>query len=170
MPDALTVSAVAWTRVVLATAVAAAGSIPDTLSDRHRALYLLAGLVWVPWSVVVLFASETPGRRVALVGGPLSDLVVLFACQALAPGAAEAVLSGYLVVVAFAAYTLGRRVAGALAGGALTLTLLAWALADDADRIPAGVIAMFAVSSVAIVVLIQRTSLLQAREAQRAAR
>ncbi|MEN3271834.1 MAG: two-component system, OmpR family, phosphate regulon sensor histidine kinase PhoR [Actinomycetota bacterium] len=170
MPDTLTVSAVAWARVVIATAVAAAGSIPDTLSDRHRALFLFAGLVWVPWSVVVLFASETQGRRVALVGGPLGDLVVLFACQVLAPGSAEAVLSGYLVVVAFAAYTLGRRVAGLLAGGALTLTLLAWALAKDADRIAAGVIAMFAISSVAIVVLIQRTSLLQQREAQRAAR
>lgn len=163
-------SAVAWARVVIATAVAAAGSIPDTLSGHHRALFLLAGLVWVPWSVVVLFASETPGRRLALVGGPLGDLVVLFACQVLAPGAAEAVLSGYLVVVAFAAYSLGRRVAGVLAGGALTLTVLAWSIAGDADRVQPGVIAMFAVSSIAIVVLIQRTSLLQAREAQRAAR
>jgi PAS domain S-box-containing protein len=170
MPDMLTVSAVAWVRVVVATGVAAAGSIPDTLTDHHRALYLIAGLLWVPWSVVVLFASEAPGRRLALVGGPVGDLLLLFACQALAPGAAEAVLSGYLIVVAFAAYSLGRRVAGALAGGALTLTLLAWSIASDADRIATDVVVMFAVSSVAIVVLIQRTSLLTEREAQRAAR
>jgi PAS domain S-box-containing protein len=164
------VTAVGGARVLVASAVAASGSIPAHLSDRHKALFLLIGLVWVPWSVAVLFASETPGSRVALIGGPVGDVLVLFACQALAPTSAEGVLSGFLVVIAFAAYTVGRRFASWLAVVGLSLTVLARSFASDADRVPVAVIVMFAVASVAIVVLIERTSSLQARAAARAAR
>jgi PAS domain S-box-containing protein len=156
--------------VFVAVAIAAAGSIPAHLSDRHKALFVLIGLVWVPWSVVVLFASERPNSRWAVAGGPLGDVLVLFATQALAPGSGEAVLTGYVVVVAFTAYTGGRRFAAWLGAGSIALSVLARAIAPQGDRMSAGAIMAFAVAVAAIVVLLERTSSLHARATARAAR
>jgi PAS domain S-box-containing protein len=169
-PDSLAVALVAWVRVFAAVALAASGSFPAHLSDRHKALFLLIGLVWVPWSVVVLFASESPNSPWAVVGGPVGDVLMLFATQALAPGLGEAVLTGYVVVVAFSAYTGGRRLAAWLGAGAIALSVLALAIAADEGHLSGGAIAAFAVAVVAIVLLLERTSSLHARTAARAAR
>ncbi|HVM53411.1 MAG TPA: PAS domain-containing sensor histidine kinase [Acidimicrobiales bacterium] len=167
-PDELTIAAVAWLRVGIAVGAAAAGSIPADLSGRHTLLFVLIGLVWVPWSVLVLFASERPGTWVRW-GAPTGDLAVLFAVQALAPGGSEAVLAGYVVVIAFAAATAGRAVAGALAGAAIALSILAHSLADQPDRLNPAVLVLFVVATAAIVLLIDRTSSLHARATARAA-
>ena len=169
-PDALAVTAVAWARVIIASAVAAAGSIPAHLDDADKALFLLIGLAYVPWSVVVLFASETSDNRLALLGGPIGDVLLLLSCALLAPDSTETVLAGFLVVIAFAAYTVGRRFAASLAVAGLALTLVARSLADPAEQVEIAVLMMFAIAAVAILVLIERTSSLQARASARADR
>ena len=165
----MAVLVVAWFRVFAATAIAAAGSIPSHLSGDHKALFLLVGLLWVPWSVVVLFASESPDSRWAVYGGPAGDVLLLFATQMLAPGLSEAVLTGYVVVVAFSAYTGGRRFAAWLGVGAIALSVLARAVSSE-DHLSAGAITAFAVAVVAIVLLLDRTSSLHAKATARAAR
>src|SRR5581483_7475988 len=81
--DALAVTVVAWVRVGVAIAAAAAGAVPHDLSHRATVLFVVLGLVWVPWAIVVLFASERPGNAWALVGGPVGDGAALFAVEAL---------------------------------------------------------------------------------------
>jgi PAS domain S-box-containing protein len=169
-PDALAVTAVAWARVIIASAVAAAGSVPAHLSDADKALFLLVGLAYVPWSVVVLFASERRSSQLALLGGPIGDVLLLLSCALLAPQSTETVLAGFLVVIAFAAYTVGRRFASSLAIAGLALTLVARSLADPDEQVEIAVLVMFAVAAVAILVLIERTSSLQARASARADR
>jgi signal transduction histidine kinase len=156
--DALAVTIVAWARVGFAIALAAGGALPDDLSSRQNALFVLLGLVWVPWSVLVLFASERQGNRWALVGGPAGDVLALFAIEVLATSTGVATLSGYLVVIAFTAYTVGRRAAGALAATAIGLAGLAQTLVPAHDRVGAGTVASFALAATAIVFLLDRTS------------
>jgi signal transduction histidine kinase len=156
--DALAVTIVAWLRVGSTIAVAAAGALPDDLTTRQNTLFVLLGLVWVPWSVFVLFASERHGNPWALYGGPIGDIGGLFAIQVLASTSGVATLSGYLVVVAFTAYNVGRRAAGVLAAAAIGLAALAQALVPAHDRLSPGTIASFALAAVAIVLLLERTS------------
>jgi signal transduction histidine kinase len=156
--DALAVTIVAWLRVGSTIAVAAAGALPDDLTTRQNTLFVLLGLVWVPWSVFVLFASERHGNPWALYGGPIGDIGGLFAIQVLASTSGVATLSGYLVVVAFTAYNVGRRAAGVLAAAAIGLAALAQALVPPHDRLSPGTIASFAMAAVAIVLLLDRTS------------
>jgi PAS domain S-box-containing protein len=168
--DAVAVSVVAWVRVGVAIAIAAFGSLPHDLSTSQSTLFIGVGLLYVPWSVVLLLASERAGDRVAAYGGPVGDLLMLFAVQLLAPSAAEAVLSGVVVVIAFAAYTAGRFFAAVLAALGISLALLASSVVSDAERVSSSVIAALAVAAVAMVFLLDRTSSLQAREIARAAR
>ena len=154
-------------RVVAAVAVAAVGSFLPDISGRRAAFFLLCALIWVPLASVVLFASDRPGSAVAGVGGPVVDLLVLFAVQTLVPNAKEAVLIGYLVVVAFGVYTLGRSFAVLLGTAATALTLLSQALVDRADRLTTPVLLPFSIAVLALVVLFERTAVLQARATTR---
>src|SRR5688572_20811891 len=53
--------------------------------------FLLVALLWLPWNLLLLLiAMGHPGRirlRVALSGGPMGDVAVLFAAQCLVPWA-----------------------------------------------------------------------------------
>ena len=167
-PDALALRVVARIRVAVAIGVAATGSfLPDT-SGRQAWLFLAIGLLWVPWASVVLLAADNPANRMGLLGGPVGDLLALFAVQLLAPGIATATLPGYVAVVAFAAYTAGRRFASCLAAAALTFTVAAQQL-DPASTIDSSVAALGAVL-VALVLLLDRTASVQRREVARSNR
>ena len=157
------VTAVAWARVVVVSGIAAAGSFFTDLSGEAELFFVIVGLVWVPWSVAVLFTSERPDAPLALEGGPIGDLVVLLTSQLLVPSAAEAALVGELVVIAFAAHSVGRRFAGGLALAALTGTLAAQALDGEAQQVEAALLLMFAATAVAIVLLVDRASYLRDR-------
>jgi len=162
------VTAVAWARVMAVSGIAAAGSFVDDLSTEAELLFLVIGLVWVPWSVVILFASERPGR-LAINGGPIGDIVVLVASQLLVPSVGEAALVGELVVVAFAAHSGGRRFASALALAALTGALALQAI-DDEQHVEPSLLLVFAATAVAIVLLLDRASYLRERADATAAR
>lgn len=167
-PDALALRVVARIRVAVAIGVAATGSFLPDVSGRRAWLFLAIGLLWVPWASVVLLAADSPTNRVAVLGGPVGDLLVLFAVQFLAPGIATAALPGYVAVVAFAAYTAGRRFASYLAAAALTFTVAAQQL-DPASNIDGSAAALGAVL-VALVLLLDRTASVQRREVARSNR
>jgi signal transduction histidine kinase len=160
---------VARLRVAVAIGVAATGSFLPHLSGRQAALFLLVGLAWVPWAGVVLLAADSESNRVGLMGGPIGDLLVLFAVQVLAPGLATAVLPGYAAVVAFAAYTGGRGFASFLAAGTLMLALAAQQLSPSSVLDNAAAALLGAVL-VALVILLDRTANMQHRAVARSVR
>jgi hypothetical protein len=168
--DIPAVNLVARVRVAIAVVVAAVGSFLPGLTRGQSALFLIFGLVWVPWSTVVLLASARPNSRLALIGGPVGDLVVLFGVQVAAPGAAPAVLLGDVVVIAFGAYTAGRRAAAGFAGLAFACTVASQVLAPGAHRLGAWAIIPFCAAALAIVFLVERTSTLRAQATVRAQR
>jgi PAS domain S-box-containing protein len=168
-PDALALRVAARIRVAVAITVAATGSFLPHLSGREAWLFLAVGLLWVPWVSVVLLAADNPTNRIALLGGPTGDLLMLFVVQLLAPGIATAALPGYVAVVAFAAYTAGRRFASCLAAGALTFTVAAPQLAPSSD-LDSSAAALLAAVLAALVVLLDRTASVQRREVARSNR
>ena len=168
-PDALAMRVVARIRAAVAIGVAATGSFLPHMTGRRAWLFLAIGLLWVPWASVVLLGADSPTSRLSLVGGPSGDLLALFAVQVLAPGLATAALPGYVAVVAFAAYTGGRRFASWLAAVALTFTVAAHQLAPSSE-LDGSAAALLGAVLVALVLLLDRTASIQRREVARSAR
>jgi PAS domain S-box-containing protein len=168
--DTVAVRVVARIRVATAIGIAATGSFLPHLSRHSSLLFDALGLVWVPWACVVLFAADQEDNRLARLGGPVGDLIALFALQAFLPGSANGVLLGYLIVVAFAIYTAGRAVGAALSALTLLLILVAQLLATNAARISTTVIAPFSLTLIALVFLFDRTVTLQLRATARSER
>jgi PAS domain S-box-containing protein len=160
---------VACLRLAVVVAVAAVGSYGDH-SDRARTLFVLLGLVGVPWATLVLFAADRPGNGWAVLGGPVGDAAGLFAVHSLMPGTANGVLLGYLVVVAFAGYTAGRILAAPLASLSLVLVLGGERLRSGSDGIGAGEMVAFSAALLALVFLLDRTVALQMRASARSSR
>lgn len=161
--DSSAVRVVALARVAALLAVAGVGSFTASAHGRVAALMLIIGLAGVPWATVVFFGADRPDNRLAVYGGPLGDLLVLFAVQALLPGSAEAVLPGYLVLVAFTVYTAGQSFAGVIVAGGVTLTLIAHAISPTESTLRTAVTVPFAIGVIALLVLVERTTLLQVR-------
>ena len=168
-PDALALRVVARIRVAVAIGVAATGSFLPGMSGGPEWLFLVIGLLWVPWASIVLLAADRATSPVSLLGGPVGDVAVLFAVQMLAPGVAHAALPGYVAVVAFAAYTSGRDFAALLATGALTLTVTAQYV-TPAAKVESPSAALFGGVLVAVVLLLDRTADMQRREVARSNR
>jgi PAS domain S-box-containing protein len=168
-PDAPLVRVVARIRVAVAIGLAATGSFLPHLAGRGEWLFLVIGLLWVPWAGVVLLAVDSPSNRLGLLGGPIGDIVVLFAVQVLTPGMANAVLPGYAAVIAFAAYSGGRSFASVLAAGALTFALAAHQL-SPATPFDNGAAALLGAVLVALVLLLDRTANMQQLAQARSAR
>ena len=167
--DMPAVRVTACVRVGLLLGVVWAGSYGDHAADTRRLLVVL-GLAGIPWATLVLFAAETAGSRWAVLGGPAGDALALFAVHALVPDAGNAVLLGYLVVVAFAGYTAGRTVAGPLAGLSLALVVVAESLRAGPDGLDRGVLFAFAAALAALVFLLDRTVALQLLASARSTR
>jgi PAS domain S-box-containing protein len=168
-PDALALRVVARIRVAVAIAVAATGSFLPDVSGRRAWLLLVIGLLWVPWASVVLLAADDPTNRIGVLGGPVGDILVLFAVQLLAPGVATAALPGYVGVVAFAAYSAGRGFASWLAAAALTFTVAAQQLAPSSG-LDSSAAALLGAVLVALVLLLDRTASVQRQEVARSDR
>ena len=169
-PDAAAVRVVARVRVAVAVGLAAIGSFVPHLGRRPADLFVLLALLWVPWASAVLFAADRPGNRFAVLGGPIGDLVALFAVQALLPHSSEAVLLGDLVVVLFAAYTAGRSAATLMSVGAMALTIVGQAFVLPADRLSLSELVPFSAALVALVLLQERVVSLEVRATDRSRR
>ena len=163
--DATAVLVVAVARVAALLGVTAIGSYTAALHGHSAQLLIVLGLIGIPWATVVLFAADRPDNRVALYGGPIGDLLMLFAVEAFLPNATQEVLPGYLAVVAFAGYTVGRAMAGALVTGGLVLVVTERAIAPAHVQLPRSTGIPFAIGLAAVLLLVERTTALQARAA-----
>ncbi len=144
----------AWLRLCVVVGVAAAGSFKP---GSHAAVFLLIGLLWIPWACVVLLAADDADRRLARVGGPVGDVVALFTVHVTDSAAARAVLFGYLVVIVFAAFTAGRALATALAAAAVGLSLAASVSAPPGQQLGQDDLLPFASALVAVLLLARRS-------------
>lgn len=159
--DSSAVRVVAVLRVAVLLGVAGIGSFTAESHGHTAHLLLLIGLVAVPWSTIVFFCADRPDNRIALYGGPIGDLLVLFAAQAILDGAVEPVLPGYLVLVAFTVYTVGRSFATLIVTGAIALTLVAHEVGPGEQRLHTSITLPLFVGVIALLFLVERTTVLQ---------
>ena len=168
--DVLAVRVVAVARLLVLLTLATVGSFTGPQHGRPATLLVLVGLAGIPWATAVLFASDRADRRLAIYGGPLGDLLLLFAVHLLTTDATLTVLSGYLAVVAFAVYTGGRRFAGVVVATAIVLTMLAHAWRPAAAPLPTTTTLPLAAGLFAVLFLVDRTTVLQERAVASSAR
>jgi PAS domain S-box-containing protein len=159
--DSSAVRVVAALRVAALLSVAGVGSFAVESQGRVAHLLLVIGLVGVPWSTIVFFCADRPDNRVALYGGPIGDLLILFAVQAILDGAVEPVLPGYLVLVAFTVYTVGRSFATLIVTGAFALTLVAHEIGPGEQHLHTSITLPLFVGVIAVLLLVERTTVLQ---------
>ena len=147
-------------RVAIATVAAVFGLVGAPWWEGSvTVLFLVAGLVWLPWSIVLLLAtSERAGRgrnlSVAAYGGPLGDVLIVFAAQCLVPWAWGLLLLADALAVSLAASLWRRREAWMLLAVCVTLTMLAQAFVPVEDRVAAGLLVLFAVAMGGLVVVV----------------
>ena len=169
--DLVAIRAAGVVRVVVGAAATAVGAIGAGSWDRSLGvLFVLVGLVWLPWTVILLAAAAAaPGSRrstrLAAYGGPIGDVAIVFAAQCLAPWTWGVVLLADALAVSLAASLWRSRDAWVLLGACVGLTVAAQAVVPDHRRIAVGLLALFALTLGALVIVVGRI----AREHRRAA-
>jgi len=161
--DSTAVRLVAVVRLAVIMCIAAIGSFAAPLHGHTARFLLVLGLVGVPWSTSVFFCADRPDNRIAVYGGPIGDLLMLFAAQSLLNNAVEPVLLGYLVLVAFTVYTAGRSFAALLVAAAIGLTFIAHEIGPGNQQLRASITIPIFIGAAALVPLLERTTALQAR-------
>src|SRR3954451_5146177 len=68
-----TVTSVALVRVLFVATLAITGALWPHPTTAQTAVFYVWGLVWLPWSIAMLFISGSRHRRIAIVGGPVVD-------------------------------------------------------------------------------------------------
>ena len=160
--DLVAMRAAALVRVALATLTAGVGLVGAGGWDRPvGTLFLLVGLLWLPWTLFLLVAGmANAGRRrhlqLALYGGPVGDVVIVFAAQCLAPWAWGILLLADALAVSVAAWLWRGRWAWLLLGCAIALTLTAQSIVLANERQPTGLLAVFALSMVGLTLIVGR--------------
>jgi PAS domain S-box-containing protein len=156
-PDQAGVRAVAAVRLAVLVAVAAAGSFRHGLSGGTEAFFLVAGLVGIPWAIVVLFATETRDRAVVTTAWA-GDLLLVGTLQVLVPGGAGPALTLSVAVVAVTGYVV--RSAGAWTAGVVAVVLAAAGqlLAPAGHRASAGELALYVAAVAGVCTLAERVS------------
>jgi PAS domain S-box-containing protein len=148
-------------RVAVAAGSALAGVV-GARSWHHGSLvlFIVVGLVWLPWTVFLLVAgTDRPGSprlRLATYGGPLGDVLIVFAAQSLVPWAWGMLLLADALAISLAASLWRPRDAWFLLGLCVGLTLLAQAMVPSGDRVAWGLLAIFALALAGLVVVVGR--------------
>jgi len=119
------------------------------------------GLVWLPWALLLLLASSPrPGRaphlRLAAYGGPIGDVVIVFAAQCLVSWGWGALLLGNALAVSCAASMWRTRDAWYLVGFCVGLTMVAQAVVPPEARVAVGLLVVFALALAGLVVVVGR--------------
>jgi|GEM_PF-2674505 PAS domain S-box-containing protein len=168
--DLIAIRMAALVRVVVATVAGIIGLIgAGQWSPSVSALFMIIGLVWLPLSVALLVMSS-PRRyqrdaRLVLYGGPIGDVLMVFAAQCLVPWAWGVFLLADALAVSVAASLWSTRKAWTLLGLCVGLTALAQAVVPAADRMAIGLEVVFALALGGLVVVVERI----ARDHRRAA-
>ncbi len=157
-PDVATMRAAGGARVLAAVVTTTVGLAGVQRWDSSLALLLGAiGLVWLPWTVLLLVAIATSrGRRVAMYGGPVGDVLIVFAAQCLVPWAWGILLLADALAVGLAASLWSRRSASALLVLSVVLTGLAQAVVPTDGRVAPGLLVVFALAMGGLVVVVGR--------------
>ena len=161
--DLTAMRAAALVRVSLAVVTAGTGLLGAGRWDPPMGrFFLLLGVLWLPWSFALLIAGSTGagGRRLqlALYGGPIVDVAVIFAAQCLVPWAWGTLLVADALAVSVAAWLWQGQKAWFLLTASVALTVAAQAVIEPGDRQPAGLVAMFALAMVGLFVVVIRVS------------
>ena len=160
--DMAAMRAAAIVRVAVAVVTTCTGLAGAGRWDRSLgAMFLLIGLVWLPWTIFLLYASASrEGRRRhlhrALYGGPAGDVAVIFAAQCLLPWAWGILLLADALAVSLAASLWRSRDAWALLGTCVVLTMVAQGVVPAGERQAAGLLAVFALAMAGLVVVVGR--------------
>ncbi|MDQ4069128.1 MAG: PAS domain-containing sensor histidine kinase [Actinomycetota bacterium] len=164
-----TIRAAGVVRVVVGAGALAVGAVGAGSWDRPMtALFLLVGVVWLPWAVV-LVASSGGGRRgdfrLPVYGGPIGDVAMVFAAQCLAPGGWGVFLLADALAVSLAASLWRERDAWLLVAACVGLSVITQVVVPEEKRVGAATLAMFALALCGLVVVVGR----MARDHRRAA-
>lgn len=159
--DLIAMRAAAFVRVAVAGVVGGVGLVGVGRWDRPMGtLFALVGLLWLPWTVLLLLGILRPGRRwgvqLAQYGGPVGDVAILFAAQCLVPWAWGMLLLGQALAVTVAAWLWRGQRAWFLLACAVTLTLVAQSVVAVDDRQPTGMLVVFALSMVGLTLIVSR--------------
>ena len=161
-PDLTALRAAGIVRVVVASATTACGIAGAGHWDRSLSvLFLVAGLVWLPWAAYLLAmaggaAAHRRDLRLVVYGGPLGDVLVIFAAQWLVPWAWGIFLLADTLAVSLAASQWRERDAWFLFGVSVTLTALAQSVVPRNERMAGILLAVFAVALAGMVVVVGR--------------
>jgi PAS domain S-box-containing protein len=162
-PDMTAIRAAAVARVLIGVVAAACGLAgAGRWSPRVGLLFLLIGFVWLPWSVFLFVAGAVRpgdrrhGRRLATYGGPVGDVVMIFAAQCLVPWAWGIFLLADALAVSLAASLWRVRDAWFLLGLGVGLTLAAQGLVPAGERTAGGLLVIFAMAMAGLVVVVGR--------------
>ncbi|MGI8983488.1 MAG: sensor histidine kinase [Acidimicrobiales bacterium] len=155
----ITMRTAALVRVVVAVLVIGVGLVGAGRWDRPvGAFFLLVGLLWLPWTAFALSASAAGTghrrRQLALYGGPVGDVAVIFAAQCVFPWAWGLLLLADALAISAAAWLWPRSRAWFLLGAASLLTLAAQAIAAPDERQPAGLLVVVALAMVGLLLVV----------------
>jgi PAS domain S-box-containing protein len=159
--DLTAIRAAGVARVAVAGVAAMAGVIgAGTWHRGSVVLFLVVGLLWLPSTVLLLVAGTgrpgSPRLRLATYGGPLGDVLMVFAAQALVPWAWGMLLLADALAISLAASLWRPRDAWFLLGLCVGLTLLAQAMVPPEARVAWGLLAIFALALAGLVVVVGR--------------
>jgi len=161
-PDLTAMRAAGVARVAVAAVAAVIGLAGAQWWDSSLGLlFLAAGLIWLPWSACLLAACSTPARRsrhwrLVAYGGPLGDVVIVFAAQCLVPWAWGVLMLADALAVSLAASLWRTREAWGLLGLCVALTIVAQAVVPSDGRVAVGLLVVFAFAMVGLVVVVGR--------------
>jgi PAS domain S-box-containing protein len=161
-PDLTAIRAAGVARIVVAMAAATAGIAGATRWDHSTAvLCLVIGMVWLPWTVLLLLSSSAGrgrGERPRLVtyGGPFGDVLIVFAAQCLVPWAWGILLLADALAVSVAASLWRARHAWFLLALSVTLTVVAQGVVPANERMAGGLLVVFALALGGLVVVVGR--------------
>jgi PAS domain S-box-containing protein len=178
--DAGAVRAVGLARFAVVATATVAGLVGAGVAGtgdwngRITALYLVVVLGYLPWSAVLLATSTRPGRnepaRLALYGGPVGDVAMVFAAQCLAPRASGLFLLADAVVLSVAAALWRPRRAWLLLGPCVALTVVARSLAAPGDRPAPALLVLSGVALAGLVAVVGRIARTQRQAVVRSRR
>ncbi len=159
--DLAAVRAAALARVAVA-AIVALGVIGGRWWDRSQGvLFLVIVLVWLSWAVLLLVAGSSPtglirSSRLAFYGGPVGDVLIVFAAQCFVPWAWAILLLADTLAVSLAASLWRTRDAVLLLGLAMSLTVVAQVVVPAEGRVAADLLVAFAMAMAGLVVVVGR--------------
>jgi PAS domain S-box-containing protein len=160
-PDLTTMRAAGLARVAVAAVATAVGLAGARWWNGSTALLFLAvGLVWLPWSVLLAASPNrsgpAPQRFLAVYGGPIGDVLMVFAAQCFLPWAWGILMLADALAVSLAASLWRARDASILLAFSVTLTVVAQAIIPAGSRVEAGLVLVFAVAMAGLVVIVGR--------------